>query len=94
MSPSESELLNGQPSWGRHVAQELIAELRQPLTAAANYVATARAIIGSSDGDRLGEAGEILDKAGDQILAAGKVVSRIHDCLVSERSPDPKRSAT
>jgi phosphoglycerate-specific signal transduction histidine kinase len=49
-------------------------ELRQPLTAACNYIGAARLLLASSDDGARKAAGRNLDKAELQILRAGDMI--------------------
>ena len=72
--------MNGVAPDGREAAR-LIADLRQPLAAASNYVGAARTILQSADGDQNDAAVAILEKAGDQILRAGDLVRELRSHL-------------
>lgn len=84
MTTGEHEPRPGRETMGSIAARRLIAELRQPLTAASNYVGTARELILSGEAGKVGLAPDILDKASHQILAAGLIASRLHDCIIAE----------
>lgn len=62
---------------GRAAAAQLMAELRQPLTAASNYIGTARVILGSSRDSQAETAVRKLDMASQQILRAGEILSQL-----------------
>jgi two-component system sensor kinase FixL len=59
------------------MASTLAHEINQPLTAIANYLETARAMIGDSDDPLLGEIAEALALAAAQSLRAGTIVRRL-----------------
>jgi C4-dicarboxylate-specific signal transduction histidine kinase len=61
-----------------------MAELRQPLTAASNYIGVARMMLGTG-GDPLAEAVvRKLDKASAQILRAGHILSQLRGQLCDD----------
>ncbi|WP_293883824.1 PAS domain S-box protein [Sphingomonas sp.] len=59
------------------MASTLAHEINQPLTAIANYLETARAMIGESADQQLGEIGEAIELAAAQSLRAGNIVRRL-----------------
>lgn len=70
----------------RRAAQRLTTELRQPLTAASNYIGAASLILRS---DRPLDAAMLnLDKAGEQILRAGDLLRQLRGQL-GELPADP-----
>ena len=72
---------------GSRAAMTLTAELRQPLTAAMNYIGVARAILCSSESQQMDVAIATLDKGCEQILRAGEIVGQIRHHL-GEDMPD------
>lgn len=64
-----------------HAPKRLIAELRQPLTAASNYIGIARAIIRSGKDIPIEVMAKNLDKAGEQILRAGQIASQLQESI-------------
>lgn len=59
------------------MASTLAHEINQPLTAIANYLETARAIIEETTDDTLGEIAEAIELAVAQSLRAGNIVRRL-----------------
>jgi two-component system sensor kinase FixL len=59
------------------MASTLAHEINQPLTAIANYLETARAMIGETADQQLGEIGEAIELAAAQSLRAGNIVRRL-----------------
>jgi two-component system, LuxR family, sensor kinase FixL len=59
------------------MASTLAHEINQPLTAIANYLETARAMIGGGGGPLLNEVAEALDLAAAQSLRAGTIIRRL-----------------
>jgi phosphoglycerate-specific signal transduction histidine kinase len=78
---------NGRLTINARLAAELTSEMCQPLTAASNYIATARLLLGSM-GEQPTEAVECLEKAGKQILRAGVILRKIDDQLAGRVSQD------
>lgn len=58
-------------------AARLMAELSQPLTAASNYAGTALAMLGSGESSKVEAAISKLEKAIDQILRAGRILTQL-----------------
>lgn len=81
MPNNVDEMGGGSVSGRRNAVAQLMAELRQPLTAAANYVGTARAMIGSGEASKTEAAVRKLDKAGEQILRAGEILNQLRTRL-------------
>ncbi|CAN5222437.1 PAS domain S-box protein [soil metagenome] len=59
------------------MASTLAHEINQPLTAIANYLETARAMIGDTPDQQLGEIAEAIELAAAQSLRAGNIVRRL-----------------
>jgi phosphoglycerate-specific signal transduction histidine kinase len=61
-----------------------MAELRQPLTAASNYIGAARTALGASGNSRADAIACILDKASEQILRAGEILNQLRGQLCDD----------
>jgi two-component system sensor kinase FixL len=59
------------------MASTLAHEINQPLTAIANYLETAREMIGETSDETLGEIAEAIELAAAQSLRAGNIVRRL-----------------
>jgi two-component system sensor kinase FixL len=59
------------------MASTLAHEINQPLTAIANYLETAREMIGETSNEALGEIAEAIELAAAQSLRAGNIVRRL-----------------
>lgn len=62
----------------------LVHELSEPLTAVANYLATARRVLGTDAGSEDCGLAEILEKALAQTNRAGEIVHRVRHFLQSD----------
>jgi phosphoglycerate-specific signal transduction histidine kinase len=69
-------------------AVALTDALRQPLTAACNYIGAARIMLGSDGGGLQGSAIEQLDRAELQILRAGDIVRRFQRQALKQAAKD------
>ncbi len=79
-----SRLKNGQrrrAATDLRASEGLTTEICQALTAASNYIGTARLLISSSDGALFRAAMDNLDKAGDQTIRVGAIVHRLRNQL-------------
>jgi PAS domain S-box-containing protein len=63
------------------MATALAHELNQPLAAAANYLFTARQLIGSGPGPAIDGVDETLDKASSQMHRAGQIIAHLREFL-------------
>jgi two-component system sensor kinase FixL len=61
------------------MASTLAHELNQPLSAISNYLKGARRVLDGRAPNALGLVSEALDKAGDQSLRAGQIISRLRN---------------
>jgi two-component system sensor kinase FixL len=61
------------------MASTLAHELNQPLSAISNYLSGARRILDSKSQNAQALVSEALDKAGDQSLRAGQIISRLRN---------------
>jgi C4-dicarboxylate-specific signal transduction histidine kinase len=61
----------------RRAASQLTVELRQSLTAASNYVATAQLLVQPATTEALRGAANCLEKAAEQILRAGALTREL-----------------
>lgn len=66
-------------------ARRLIADLRQPLAAASNYIGTVRTILSSHSGPEIAAALEMLDKAEGQVLRAGDMLRELRGHLADRQ---------
>jgi two-component system sensor kinase FixL len=65
-------------------AISLTTELRQPLTAASNYIGTAQLLLRAPDGRQSREAVNCLERAGEQILRAGDILRHLSDLFAGD----------
>ena len=67
-----------------NAAAQLIIELREPLTAASNYVGTARTILCSGGTLQTEAVVRKLDKVSEQILRAGELLNQLRGQLCDD----------
>ena len=72
-------------------AAELAVELRQPLAAASNYIATAQLLLASAS-EHPTEIVECLDKAGQQVFRAGVILRKLEDQIAGRIFQGPTAS--
>ncbi|HZC37880.1 MAG TPA: hypothetical protein VE221_04305 [Sphingomicrobium sp.] len=75
--PRRKQTNEARPADQTRVVDELVAELRQPLTAASNYIGAARLMLCSGEGCDIEGAVSSLGRAEDQILRAATFVHRL-----------------